>query len=167
MSLVPHALPLFRRVQAACPALLLTANPMSLGFGDLKPVLALVLSRLSISSLVSFHPHAPHLTVSIVRVFHPRPSSLAPQGPHLPACRSAPHELLWAGPAYFPSRGAAGSAQAQSGLMWAPAAPWRPLSPLVLGRCVPFASELLHFSVLSMQKAALASQSSEIRQLVC
>lgn len=113
-------------------------------------------TRLGLSAFSPLHfvlslisPACPHLTATLARVFHPRPSFLAPRGPHLPACRSAPHELLWAGPAYFPSWGAAGSAQAQSGLECASSAPWRSLSPLFFGRRrVPSANELLHFSSL-------------------
>lgn len=70
-----------------------------LGLSAFSP-LHFVLSLISLSCI-----SGPHMTPTLVRVFHPHPrsSSLAPRGPHLPACRSAPHELLWANPAYFPS----------------------------------------------------------------
>lgn len=70
------------------------------------PPLHFVLCLISLSCT-----SGPHMTLILVRGFHPHPrsSSLAPRGPHLLACRSAPHALLWASPAYFPS--------------WAPQAP--------------------------------------------
>lgn len=108
-------------------------------------LLHFILSLISLSCT-----SGPHMTPTLVRVFHPHPrsSSLASRGPHLPACRSVPHELLWASPAYFPS--------------WAPQAPRKrsqasgaPLLPpggpsaLVSGKTrAPFASALLHFSSL-------------------
>lgn len=107
----------------------------------------------------------PNMTPTLVRFFHPYPrsTSLAPRGPHLPACRSVPHELLWASPAYFPS--------------WAPQAPRKrsrasgvPLLPpggpsalLLRGRQAPHSLVFCYTSpALTRQKAVLASQCSVI-----
>lgn len=70
------------------------APETGLGLSAFSP-LHFVLSLISLSCI-----SGPHMTPTLVRVFHPHPrsSSLAPRGPHLPACRSAPHELLWAAP---------------------------------------------------------------------